>query len=178
MEHHERPGRDEYAPFYSDYVARVPAGDLVAILAAQISDTRALLEHVAPGREDERYAPGKWSIKEVVGHLADVERVLNYRALRIGRGDTTELPGFDEDAYVATADFGRRTLDDLVADLEVARQASVALFRGFGPEAWTRRGTANGQTVSVRALACIIAGHELHHRVILRERYRVGVSRV
>lgn len=171
MGYGKRPGADEYDTFYAGYVARVPDGDLVTILDEQIGHTCALFDRVPPEREDHAYAPGKWSIKEVVGHLADAERVLSYRALRIGRGDSTEMPGFEEDAYVSAAGFGRHSLDDLVRDLRTVRRATVALFRGFDAEAWTRRGIANGAAVSVRALACIVAGHELHHRAILEERY-------
>ncbi len=174
MGYRQRPDTDEYDTFYAGYVARVPAGDLVTILEKQLADTCALFDRVPPEREDHAYAPGKWSIKEVVGHLADAERVLSYRALRIGRADATELAGYEEDAYVSAASFGRRSLDDLVRELRAVRRASVALFDGFGPEAWTRRGIANGSPVSVRALACIIAGHELHHRAILEERYLAG----
>lgn len=170
----ERPGADEYDTFYAGYVARVRNGDLVTILEEQIAETGALLGTVTPEREDHAYAPGKWSIKEVVGHLADAERVLSYRALRIGRGDSTEMPGFEEDAYVSAAGFGRWSLEELVRDLRAVRRATAALFRGFDDEAWTRRGIANGAPVSVRALACIIAGHELHHRAILEERYLVA----
>lgn len=174
MEYHERPQPTEYAPFYSGYVERVPAGDLVSILRGQIEDTRRLLDGVPAERADYAYAPGKWTIKEVVGHLGDVERVLSYRALRIARGDGTELAGFDEEAYVAAAAYDARTLDGLMEELQLARRATAALFASLRPEAWTRTGVANGTAVSVRALACIVAGHELHHRALLRERYSVG----
>lgn len=174
MAYTERPGSDEYAPFYSDYIARVPRGDLVAMLRAQVDDTCAPLEGVQPDRADFAYAPGKWTLREVVGHLSDAERVLSYRALRVARGDATPLAGFDENDFVAAAEFGERALEDLLQEFRAARRASVTLFAGLAPAAWTRRGMANDHSVSVRALACILAGHELHHRAILRERYGVG----
>jgi hypothetical protein len=171
----ERPGADEYAPFYGRYVTLVPAGDLVRVLDRQVVRTITLLDGVPREWERHAYAPGKWTVREVVGHLADVERVMAHRVLRIARGDPTELPGFDEDGYVAAAGFDRRGLADLAAELRSVRLATVSLLTGLPPEAWTRRGRANGEPVSVRALACIIAGHELHHRAILEERY--GLSR-
>ena len=171
MIHLERPRADEYAAAYGGYVARVPRGDLVRILDRQIRATVTLLKSVPPGQEDHAYAPGKWTIKEVAGHLADVERVMGYRALRIARGDATELAGYDDEAYVAAGCFGGRALADLVGELRTVRRATVSLFAGLPADAWTRRGHANGEPVSVRALACIIAGHELHHRALLRDRY-------
>jgi hypothetical protein len=171
----ERPGADEYGPHCSVYVARVPEGDLVRILDRQIKDTLAILGAVPREREKWAYAAGKWTVREVVGHLADVERVMAYRALRIARGDATELPAFDEDAYVASSGFGRRPLGDLMEELRTARRATVTLLAGLPREAWTRSGHANGHPYSVRGLATVIAGHELHHRAILEERY--GLSR-
>jgi uncharacterized damage-inducible protein DinB len=171
MSYHVRPGSDEYGAFYSGYVDRVPEGDLVAILEHQIEDTLALLRSVPDEDGDRRYAPGKWSVKEVVGHLADTERVMSYRALRVARGDSTPLPGFEQDDYVAAADFSRRSLAILLSELEVLRRGTVALFDSLTEEDWARRGTASGHPVTPRSLACIIAGHELHHRQVLMERY-------
>lgn len=146
----------------------------MSILQEQIGGTFALLEPLTPEQAKHAYASGKWTVKEVVGHLADTERVMSYRALRIARSDPAGLAGFEEDDWVSTADFGRHALDQVLAELIAARRSTVALFGGFAPGAWTRRGVANQQEVSVRALACIIAGHELHHRAILRERYGIG----
>ena len=165
------PDATEYDPYYGRYIARVPAGDVVHTLDTQLADTLALIDTFGDARAEHRYAPGKWTVKEVVGHLADVERIFAYRALRIGRGDATPLPGFDENAYVAQADFGRRTLGDLAREFEFVRRATVALFAGMTDEALARRGTANGQAITPRALAYIVAGHERHHAVLLRERY-------
>jgi hypothetical protein len=175
-EHHERPAPDEYAAYYAGYVARVPAGDIVAILETQIERTRALLASVPETMADHAYAPGKWTIREVIGHLSDAERVFAYRALRFGRGDTTELAGFDENAYVPAGGFGGRSLASLIDELVAVRKASVALFRGLPAGAWLRRGVASGHVVTVRALAWIMAGHELHHRAILEERYGAGAA--
>src|SRR4029077_5181557 len=118
-----------------------------------------------------RYAPGKWSIKEVIGHVSDAERVFSHRALRFARGDRTRLPGFDEKAYTPAGRFDARPLPDLAAELDAVRHATIALFAGLDSEALARRGPANNKEVSVRALAYIIAGHERHHVGILRERY-------
>src|SRR5262245_28188406 len=142
--------------------------------AAQIGDTATMLRGLSETDAMYRYARGKWSIKEVVGHLADTERILAYRALCIARGDTTPLPGFDETAYVPVAKFDARSLADLVGELRTVRTATLALLRTFDGDAWRRRGTASGKPVSVRALAFTIPGHERHHLDILRTRYGVG----
>lgn len=168
-----RPAAEEFAPFYAGYVAEAPEGDILATLERQGRETAALLRGVDEARALTRYAPGKWSIKEVIGHLADAERIFAYRALRIGRADQTPLASFEEDAYVAAAGFDARPLAELVAELEAVRAATVALFRGFDAAAWERRGTASGKTISVRALAWIVAGHERHHVRVLGERYGV-----
>jgi DinB superfamily len=169
-----RPAPDEYFEFYAGYVSQVPENDPIAIMESQAKVTQALLAGVSDKESLRRYAPGKWSIREVVGHLGDTERIMSYRAVRIGRGDTKPLPGFDENEYVRNASFDRRSLKDLVAELDDIRRASLALFRGFEPAAWTRRGTASNHEITVRALAFIIPGHERHHVKVLREKYGVG----
>jgi hypothetical protein len=169
-----RPAPSEYAPYYAGYVERVPDGDLLAQLRRQIQDTRALLRDLPPSRAVHRYAAGKWSVAEVVGHLADAERILSYRALRIGRGDGTPLASFDENAYVPAGGFDHRTLPDLVDEFTAVRAATVALLGGLPGDAFARSGTASSRPVTVRALAYTIAGHELHHVAILRERYGIG----
>ncbi len=170
----QRPTADEYVQFYAPYIARVPAGDIVRLLAEQLSGTLDLLAQLPPERSHHAYAPGKWTIGQVVGHLSDAERIMAARALRFARGDTQPLPGFDENAYVPAGRFEERALDSLAGELRAVRAASVAFFDGLPPEAWTRRGSANAHGISVRALACVIAGHELHHRAILSERYLAG----
>lgn len=169
------PLPDEYAPYYARYIDRVPGGDITRTLEESARETDALLRsEPARALAEYRYADGKWSVKEVVGHVTDAERVFAYRMLRIARGDTTPLPGFDENAYVPAGNFGARTLDDLLEDFLAVRHATLRLVRGLPADAWTRRGTASDKTISVRALAFIIAGHELHHRAILEQRYFAG----
>jgi hypothetical protein len=166
-----RPEPDEIPAHFVGYIGRVPENDPVAVLAAQIDVTAALLRGLSEADALKRYAPRKWSVKEIVGHLADTERIMAYRALRIARGDETPLPGFDENAYVPPAKFDARTLPDLVAELRTTRAATLALFRTFDAEAWRRRGTASGKPVSVRAIGYMIPGHERHHVEILKTRY-------
>jgi hypothetical protein len=167
-----RPAAGEFAPFYAGYVARIGDDeDILAVLGEQLHQFPARMEQVPESRGEHRYAPGKWSVKEVVGHLSDSERIFAYRALRFGRGDPTALPGFEEDEYVPPMVAGARTLADLVAEWSDVRRATIALFRHLPAEAWQRRGTASGKPVSVRALAYIIAGHLRHHVEVLEARY-------
>jgi uncharacterized damage-inducible protein DinB len=168
-----RPEPSEYAPYYERYISKVPPGDLVKQLEDQRRETQQLLGGLPDAKALHRYAPGKWSVKEVVGHVTDTERVFCYRALRFARGDEQPLLGFDEKAWVPAGRFDARPLDDLAAELDAVRRATIALFRGLDAEALARRGTANNNPVTVRALAWIIAGHERHHLAILRERYGV-----
>jgi DinB superfamily len=167
----DRPASSEYAPYYAGYVARVPEGDVLALLETQVNETLSFLRAHGEAWATTRFAPGKWSVKEVVGHLSDVERVLSYRALRIARGDRTPLPGFEQDDYVRAAHFDRRSLADLLEDFAAVRTATMRLFHSLEADAWMRSGIANNLAVSVRALAYIIAGHERHHVEILRTRY-------
>ena len=169
-----RPEPDEIPSHFAGYVNRVPELDPVMVCAAQIEETAAMLRGLSDTEAMYRYGRGKWSVKEVVGHLADTERIMAYRALRIARGDTTPLPGFDENAYVPPAKFDSRSLADLVGELRTVRAATLALFRTFDADAWRRRGTASGKPISVRALAFTIPGHERHHIEILKTRYGVG----
>ena len=165
------PSAGEYAEFYAGYVKRVPAGDVVATIRDQLAETLTLLRGVDPSRTTSGYAPGKWSIRDVVLHMADTERVMAYRALRIARGDATPLASFDENAWTPMAGANARTMDSLLAELDATRRATVAMLEGLPAEAWARVGTASGKSVSVRALAWIIAGHERHHVAVIRERY-------
>lgn len=169
-----RPDPGEYAPFYRGYIERVPDRPLLEQLARQGEETRGWLAALSAEKARYRYAPDKWSVTEVVGHVCDSERVFAYRALRIARGDTTPLPGFDEKAWMGAASFDGRGLPDVLAELVAVRQATLALLRGLDQAAYVRTGVANDTPVSVRALAHIIAGHELHHLAVLRERYGVG----
>lgn len=171
MSYEQAPAAGEYGEFYAKYIARVPEGDIVAILATQIEDTITLLRNRTEQQALSAYAPGKWTMKEVIGHLIDTERIMTYRALRMARGDETPLAGFDENAFVPTGRFNERVLAGLLAELATVRRSSVALFAGLPEDAWTRTGLANDFPMSVRAQAWIIAGHELHHRALLVERY-------
>jgi DinB family protein len=168
-----RPATNEYAPFYGGYVSLVPDGDLLDVLEGQGRETVALLRGVDEKKSQHRYAPGKWTIRAVAGHMADAERVFTYRALRFARGDATPLPSFDENAWAESSNAGDRPMSDLVADLAVVRAASLGLFRGFTESEWARGGIASANPITVRALAYITAGHERHHIRILRERYGV-----
>ncbi len=167
----ERPDHSEYAPFYAGYIQAVPEGDIFAILAGQPGVLRALLAGLAPQQADFRPGPAEWSIKEVVGHINDVERVFAYRALRISRGDPTPLPGFEQDDYVRESNFGARTLADLLDEFELLRRANLLAFGGLSREAGLRRGTVSGGSVSVRALITMMAGHVEHHLTSLRKDY-------
>ena len=162
---------DEYAPFYAGYVALVPEPEVLPALEAQLAELPAALAPFAGVLETHRYAPGKWSVRQIVGHLTDSERIFGYRALRIARADRTPLPGYDEDHFVAHADFERIPLRELVEEWELCRRANLALFRRFDAETLLRRGEANGNAVSVRALLRVLVGHPRHHLRVLQERY-------
>lgn len=172
-----RPETGEYAPYYEKYISLVSGKDIVSVLESQRLQTLQLLGGRSEREGNFRYAQDKWTAKEVVGHVCDTERIFSYRALRIARGDQTPIEGFEQDDYVRGGGFGERTLANLAGEFGQVRQASVALFRSLGEEAWRRSGTANKNEVSVRALAFIIAGHELHHRAILEEKYFSAIPR-
>jgi uncharacterized damage-inducible protein DinB len=166
-----QPQTNEYAPYYEKYIVLVPEGDVVATLSRQLDDTLAFLRGLTEAQGDSRYAPGKWSIKELVGHIIDTERIFAHRAFRFARNDQTPLPGFEQDDYARAANFGNRQLSDITDEFEQVRRATLCLLRSLDDEAWLRQGTANDTGVSVRALAYILAGHETHHMQIVQERY-------
>ncbi len=166
-----RPQPGENAPYYDRYISLVPGNDVLAALDEQRREMLLLLSGRTEADGDLRYAPGKWSLKEVLGHINDGERILSYRALRIARGDQTPIEGYEQDDYVRNGPFGQDSLSSLIEDYIAVRRATVSLFRNLDEAAWTRRGVANKNEVTVRALAYIIAGHELHHRGILEEKY-------
>jgi hypothetical protein len=170
-----KPEPGEYNPYYDRYIALVPGSDIVTTLAKQLPDSFRLLSAKSEQEGDFRYAPDKWSVKELLGHVTDSERVFAYRALRIARADKTPMEGFEQDDYVSNGPFTRCRLADLVVEFAEVRQATLSLFRNLDESAWLRRGVANKSEVSVRALAYIIAGHELHHRRILQEKYFAAV---
>ena len=166
-----RPEPGEYAPYYDRYISLVPGSDILAALDSQRRQMLILLCGRDDADGDFRYTPDKWSAKEVLGHVCDSERIFAYRALRIARADRTPMEGFEQDDYVKFGPFGQRSLASLVEEFDSVRKASIALFRGLDEPAWTRRGVANKNEVSVRGLAYIVAGHEVHHRRILEEKY-------
>jgi hypothetical protein len=169
-----RPNETEYAAFYAAYIARVPEDDLLAVLEVQPAELRAMADNIDPEEELFRYAPEKWSIRQVFGHLIDTERIMGYRAFRIARGDATPLAGFDEKAYVALADSEDRTVKEMAHEFAAVRTANLWALRRWTPEAWSRTGTANSYPVSARAIAYILAGHVRHHVAMLRERYQIA----
>jgi hypothetical protein len=166
-----RPGADEHAPFYSGYIARVPTGNILDAMQAQHSTLLDLLSGVSDEHAERAYAPGKWTLKEMVQHVVDSERVFSFRALWFARGDRAALPGFEQDDWIEPSAASDRRLPSIADEFRAVRESTVALFSGLPSSAWTRRGIASEREVSVRALAFIIVGHALHHEAILRERY-------
>lgn len=167
----QRPRADEYGSFYSTYVDEVPDGDVLETLAAGVSLTRESLSRFLGDREIHRYAPRKWSVREVIGHVIDTERVFAFRALSFARQDPGPLRGMDQEDWARSSNAHERPLAGLAAELETVRATSLALFRSLSTAAWDRRGIASENPFTVRALAWIVAGHEIHHRRILDERY-------
>lgn len=166
-----QPLETEYAPYYRDYVGQVTEEDILPVLRSQLDALDVLLGRVTPDRETYRYDEGKWSIREIIGHLIDGERVFGYRAFCIARGEKQNLPGFEQDDYLLTAPYDHLDLEDLLSEFRLVRLSNLAMLRNLDGEAWARMGTANDNQVSVRALAFIMAGHVRHHMGVLRERY-------
>jgi uncharacterized damage-inducible protein DinB len=173
----KRPEAAEYAEYYGTYISKVPGTDLLGVLESQ----RLQMLQLFAGRTERdgsfRYAPGKWTVKETLGHITDTERIFTYRALRIARGDQTPLPEFEQDDFVRNGGFAARPLAELAEEFGAVRSASIALFRSFDEQAWSKRGVASQKEVTVRALGFITAGHQIHHRVILEERYFPAIPR-
>ncbi|SRR5260221_6819214 len=167
-----RPDPSEYAPGFQGYIDRAKSeDDIIAALTSQVDELRALLGGLDASAAGHRYAEGKWSIREVIGHVADAERVFGYRAMCIARGETTSLPGFDENVYAAHSPADARSLADLLDEYAEQRSAGIRMLRSLTPESWTRGGTANGRAVTARAIAYVMLGHARHHMAVLRERY-------
>ena len=173
-----RPNESEYAPDFQGYIDQVSENDIMHLLRSELDELDVLLGGVAPDKETFAYADGKWTIREIVGHLIDGERVFGYRALCIARGEKQNLPGFDQDDYMLTAPYKHVELEDLLSELRLARLSNIAMFRSLDEEAWNRVGTANGNEITVRALAFIMGGHVRHHMNVLRERYLSNPSTV
>lgn len=169
-----KPDAAEYAPFYAGYVSLVTEDDVMAVLEAQPAELVAVASRTPKDREQHRYGPGKWTVRQIFGHLVDGERVFGYRAFCISRGEEQALPGFDEQTYVAAGDADRRPLSDLAAEFAAVRASNLAALRRLDDSAFRRIGNANGAPVSVRALATIMAGHVRHHLGVLRARYGVA----
>ncbi|MBY6038033.1 DinB family protein [Fictibacillus nanhaiensis] len=165
------PSVYEYADYYATYVKLVPQGELVQILGEQMKETVTMLSSLSEEQSKFRYAPGKWSIKEVIGHITDTERIMSFRLLSIARGESALLPGYDENQYVEEAEFDKQSLNELLDHFACVRQSTIHLLKSLSQEMLARRGTANQTEVTARALSTIIAGHELHHRKIIQERY-------
>ncbi|MBK5293826.1 MAG: DinB family protein [Acidobacteriia bacterium] len=168
---HTAPKENEYAPYFGRYISLIASDDIVATLESQIAGTAVLLAGLAPQDGHYRYAPEKWTVNEALGHIIDTERIFAYRALRIARNDPTPLPSFEQDDYVKYGPHASCRLPDLLEEFRCIRRSSLFLFQNLQPEAWTRIGTAGQNPISVRAIAWIIAGHEVHHAKILRESY-------
>jgi len=167
------PMSGDFHPAFQRYVDRVTESDVLAALAAQVADVRGALGPVPRERETFRYADGKWSVRQVLGHVVDTERMFGYRMLCVGRGETQGLPGFDEDSYAAAAGHDRIPLADLLDEFELVRRANVLLARDFDDLAWARSGTANGNTIVTRACPWIMVGHVRHHLAVLASKYGV-----
>jgi hypothetical protein len=172
-----RPATDEAATYYQGYIAHVGGDNIGEQLVEQLSQVERLLSGLDDAAAIARYAPGKWSIKELVGHLSDSERIFSYRLLRISRGDSTALPGFDQNPYVVAGRFDERPLIELVGEFRAVRLSTVALSSGIPADAWALRGVASDNSVTARALIYIIVGHVAHHLQVLRDRYRVGSAK-
>ena len=172
-----RPEAGEFDTYYDRYISLVPSSEIEAILSRQIAETVAVISAVSEEEGAFRYAPGKWSIRQLLGHVIDTERIMAYRALRIARNDKTPIEGFEQDDYVRDGPFERCRLKNLIDEFKLVRQTTVAMLGGLQPGDWTRQGVANNNKISVRALAYIIAGHELHHRAILQHKYLAAMNR-
>lgn len=166
-----RPADSEFAPWAKAYVDGVEGGDIVHCLTAQRDHLLSVVSRVDGSF---RYAPGKWTAGEVLGHVTDAERIFAYRILCVARGEQTSLPAFEQDDYMAKAGFSDRSLADLTSEFEAVRDSSIRLLRGLPVAAWLRRGTVAGFSVSTRGLAFVLAGHEKHHTRILREKYVIA----
>lgn len=168
-----KPKPTEYPAYFDAYIQSIKSADILKELRHQVMRMQAFLSEIPEDKEDFSYAAGKWTLKEVIGHIIDTERIMAYRALRFARGDKQELPGFDELLYVRTADFNKRTLYELAHEFGSVREANIYLFKSFDEAALDRSGSADGKTISVRSLIYVIAGHTLHHQNVIKQKYLV-----
>lgn len=167
----QRPSIEEYSPYHEQYIGLVGEGSVIEILAKQLVNTTELLSDISEAQANYRYAAGKWTLKEVIGHISDNERVMSYRLLRVARGDKTPLAGYDQDVFMSGASFQAWTLPQVIEDYISVRRSTLTLLRGVSDEAWLRKGIANDNSISARAQAYIIAGHELHHIKVIQDKY-------
>lgn len=167
----KRPDLEEFPVYMRSYVQLIPEGDIIQILNGQIVSTQEIFSAVTEKQAEYRYAEGKWTLSEVLGHLTDTERIMNYRILRIARGDKSPLMGFDENEYVQEASFNERPIADLLEDYQNVRRATISLLKGLPQKSLQNKGNANGFEVTVETIAYMIAGHELHHIKIIQEKY-------
>jgi hypothetical protein len=170
----QRPASSEYDARYARYVDLVPEVDLPAAFARQLRDTGVLLAGISEAAADASYAPGKWTIREVIGHVVDTERILGYRLLCFARGDTVTLERADEELYVRNGEFGRYGLAELFDEFALIRRSHESLIRHLPEDAWDRVGTVSGMSISVRAIAYLMLGHERYHLAIIQSRYLQG----
>jgi uncharacterized damage-inducible protein DinB len=167
----QRPTENEYPNYYQPYIKLVPNGEIVQILQENLLAVSKLFKELSEEETNLRYAPGKWSVKEVLGHIIDTERIMTYRLLRVSRGDQTPLAGFNETDYVEAAQTHHLSMEAILEDFQATRNAAITLIKNTPREAWTNIGNANGMEITTRAIAYIITGHEMHHRKIVEERY-------
>ncbi|MCA9735714.1 MAG: DinB family protein [Deferribacteres bacterium] len=166
-----RPPKNEYAEYYHKYIRQLPDGDICEILASQLDETIKLLAQIDEVQANHRYAAGKWSLKDVVAHIVDTERVFAYRALCFARNDSGPFPSMEQDNFVRFGNFANRSLKSIVDEYRFLRQSNIVLFRSFDDEISMRKGIASGTEMTVRAIAYIIAGHERHHVSVIQEKY-------
>lgn len=172
----ERPTTEEYAAFYEGYMQLVPEGNIIELLEQQANIVQTLLSSLTEEQANHRYAEGKWSVKEVIGHLLDNERIMSSRLLRIARGDKANHPGYDQDVLMQSHPFDTYTVSDLNEEYAVTRRSTILMLRRLTPEAWLCRGIVSDNPASARSIACIMVGHELHHLSVLRDRYSLDVN--
>jgi hypothetical protein len=166
-----RPQPAEYPPYYQHYLDLIKTDDVIKALKDQVMNVQAVISEIPEAKEGYAYAEGKWTIKEVIGHIIDTERILAYRALCFARKDKTVLPGFDENLFAANANFNKRTLYDLGHEFAIVREANITLFKTFDENVFKEKGNANGKEVSVGAVVFMIAGHAAHHVNVIKEKY-------
>jgi DinB family protein len=167
----KRPLPSEYFEFYAGYISLVKNENVIKELQDQVLDLQVLISSVPTEKEDHAYVHGKWTIKEVIGHIIDTERIMAYRAFRISRKDKTSLSGFDENIFIANSNFNHRSLYDLAHEFSLMRESNIVLFKSFSEEMINEMGVANGKDISVRALLYIIVGHTTHHMNVIRDKY-------